>query len=510
MNIFIKHLLFSLGTCLLLYFFFFVTRQHAQTQPPPVPPPLNQTSSSGGIQAESNLVTTRVGNAPVSSSSASTNLAAVLDWDTKIVDSLQSGIWGYINRLVTAITNGSYSTGTWSGSSDSTVYWCTYSIIDAYNLAGVEGLSKSKHAAVVNMRRFWMNAPKDTYDYAPYDSDNSTLASVKPGYAIFMERYPGVFSQNEHVSMVKEISLNQRGDGYIISQDSNSSSKTHKFSISGWSVISGATYPVRGFGGLSGQSIPQPSSGTNGFFATLPGTSAGAAILGDGQKVDLNGTRAQPSFSVIKLWIAAFAFKNLPMSSTYTITEADKIGGTGRLQFGPFPNTITNRDLIRHMLVYSDNMATNILIKTLGGFAEVNNFISQAGYNQTRVQRYLGETNYTTANDNYTSASDGVRLMQNLYNGSVVNPQVSNEIIAILHERRAKEDPRYVYICRKIPNTDCVEKSGIGPRTRNDTGSFIAKSGKRIFLSVLTTDVSNEPAAEEEIAKIAEMLYDTQ
>jgi hypothetical protein len=175
-------------------------------------------------------------------------LASVLDWDTKIVDKLERGIWTYLNKLSTSITNGTYSTGTWAGTNDGTVYWCTYSIADAYNLAGITGLSKSSHAAVVNMRIFWKKQ-QNGFLYVDYQGNNQKLTDVKPGYAIFMEFADGQFLSKEHVAMVKEIRINEKGNGTLITQDSNSSAKTRNYDVKDLKIL-GTPYPVRGFGGI--------------------------------------------------------------------------------------------------------------------------------------------------------------------------------------------------------------------------------------------------------------------
>jgi hypothetical protein len=199
-------------------------------------------------QMESNTVSTRVGNPPVSTV---TDGGSILEWDTKIVNQLQPGAaWGlsFFNRLTENIGNGTYNTGTWAGSNDGTVYWCTYSIVDSYNLAGITGLSKSAHGAVVNMRRFWQNAGGN-YVYVPASA--TTIHHVHPSYAVFMEQVAGVHTGSEHVAMVKEISVDPvNGNGYIITQDSNSSAKTRKFPVY-LGVVQNTPYPVRGFGGVN-------------------------------------------------------------------------------------------------------------------------------------------------------------------------------------------------------------------------------------------------------------------
>ncbi len=230
----------------------------------------NQTQTSVQIQNQptqirkSNTVVTQVGNptapkptpevspSPLTSPKNNGDLASILEWDEKIVDSLNAGIWGYLNKLLAEITNGSYTTGTWAGTNEGSVYWCTYSVIDSYNLAGFSGLSKNQHAAVVNMAIFWKNqaAASQGYTYINYIGDKTTLQSVKPGYSIFMENTPDVHTGNEHVGIIKDISTDNLGNGTITTYESNSTKPTRTYNVVEWH-IQNTVFPVIGFGGHS-------------------------------------------------------------------------------------------------------------------------------------------------------------------------------------------------------------------------------------------------------------------
>lgn len=209
--------------------------------------------------SKSSNVCTRVGSPTASSpcGSATTTASSIVEWDEKINQALERGAaWGLnlFNKLSTAITNGTYSTGTWAGANIGSVYWCTYSIVDSYNLAGFSGLIKGNqpgaHNAVVNMRAFWKGpGAAKGFKYINYEQNHEALDSVHPGDAMFMELYAGQFTDNEHVALVKEIKVNERGDGEIITLESNSSAKTHNFPVDSW-IIKKVPYPVRGFGGI--------------------------------------------------------------------------------------------------------------------------------------------------------------------------------------------------------------------------------------------------------------------
>lgn len=209
--------------------------------------------------AQSNTVITQFGNAPqdqkpVSKEKgtlpSSPTLTSIQNWDQRIVDSLTTGTWGYFNSLGIPITNTNYSTGTWSGYNDG-IYWCTYSIVDSYNLAGITGLSKSSHGAVVNMRQFWQG-PQGAglgYKYLDYPGNNNFLSSAQPGYVIFMESVAAVHTGSEHVNMIKVLSADSRGNGFIDTNDSNSSKKSNHYPVVEWS-IKNTPYAVRGLGGI--------------------------------------------------------------------------------------------------------------------------------------------------------------------------------------------------------------------------------------------------------------------
>lgn len=191
---------------------------------------------------KSTTVTTRVGN-PSQTIIPNGVLSTILDWDTKIVDVLKPDSGGYLSILPVNITDGTYSTGTYPGG----IYWCTYSIVDSYTFAGIPGLSKGALGAVVNMRNFWKTNPK--LKYVDYETTRENIKNVQPGYAMFMEKVPGVITSYEHVSMVKSITVDARGNGSLVSQDSNSTAKSHTFPIVNY-VVNGTPYPVRGFGGV--------------------------------------------------------------------------------------------------------------------------------------------------------------------------------------------------------------------------------------------------------------------
>ena len=106
-------------------------------------------------------------------------------------------------------------------------YWCTYLVVDAYQLAGIKGLSVGADGGVATMHSHFRSLP----GYFALDGTPSqaSLSKVKPGYAIF-------FRSDSHVGLVKSINVDGNGNGTLVSYESNSSATSHTWPIAGWQV----------------------------------------------------------------------------------------------------------------------------------------------------------------------------------------------------------------------------------------------------------------------------------
>lgn len=123
-------------------------------------------------------------------------LAGAVEAASQIIGLLSKGSEGYYNGK--ADEPGVY-------------YWCTYLIVDSFNRAGITGLSRAAHAAVLNMKSFFAN----TSGYRLLSSD-TTVEQLQPGNVVFFEG-----SGNQHVSLIKSFDLDENGNGAIKTYDSN-------------------------------------------------------------------------------------------------------------------------------------------------------------------------------------------------------------------------------------------------------------------------------------------------
>ncbi|MDR0885725.1 MAG: class A beta-lactamase-related serine hydrolase, partial [Clostridiales Family XIII bacterium] len=119
----------------------------------------------------------------------------------------------------------------------------------------------------------------------------------------------------------------------------------------------------------------------------------------------------------------------------HSLNENEKVGGTGFLQNMPNGTNISHRELIRYMIVDSDNTATNIMIDALGGFNPINEEILRLGCNETHLNRKMLDTQ-ALANgiDNYISVNDAGNILKKLYTHTLISELDDAEMLRILSE----------------------------------------------------------------------------
>ncbi len=165
-------------------------------------------------------------------------------------ETAKEGPLGDYNKMIANITNGSYNatkrTGEFINTSPRGLYWCTNLVIDTYNLAGKSGLNDN-HQAVISMRNFWKTSPG--YIHLDYLNGNyqNILSAISPGFAIFFESQPGVFTGNEHVAIIKSKNIDSRGNGFVETYDANTNAKTQRYPVVNWDVKN-QLYTLVGFG----------------------------------------------------------------------------------------------------------------------------------------------------------------------------------------------------------------------------------------------------------------------
>lgn len=114
--------------------------------------------------------------------------------------------------------------------------------------------------------------------------------------------------------------------------------------------------------------------------------------LPSGEEASFQGAELFNSASVIKIPVMVMAYqmadrKQLNLDERFEMKRSDYRGGSGVLRsFDPGASP-TIRDLITQMIITSDNSATDIMIAKVGGTAKVNEWLSQSGYKELRLNQ---------------------------------------------------------------------------------------------------------------------------
>ncbi len=176
-------------------------------------------------------------------------LETILQTARALSGNIDRGADGYYDRNVRPLTIGgktsTYREGIYQDTSENGLYWCTTFVIDSYTLSGVPGLKLGTHEGVRGMRDAFEGT--SGLVFVPYSivSGQSSLEQVQPGFVMFQF---GSTYAHDHVSIVVAKHIDDQGNGYITTIDSNASRKEYTFNVVGWTVHGFET--IVGFGGV--------------------------------------------------------------------------------------------------------------------------------------------------------------------------------------------------------------------------------------------------------------------
>ncbi len=142
--------------------------------------------------------------------------------------------------------------------------------------------------------------------------------------------------------------------------------------------------------------------------------------------------------------------RELRFSDRVTLTAKDVVGGDGslqhRLQKGETV-TISVEDLLRGMILESDNTATNRLID-MAGMDRVNQTLDGLGLRKTRLRRRMMDAAAVERGDeNVSTPLEMVRLVELLYHGKIIDAEAGGQMLALMKQvkaaMRGAVPPRY-------------------------------------------------------------------
>ena len=210
--------------------------------------------------------------------------------------------------------------------------------------------------------------------------------------------------------------------------------------------------------------------------------------LADGEEASI-GSASTYSASVIKLFVLQAVERQIEDGELEETDEVDS--------------------LLTQMITVSSNDATNELIELLGegdaqsGLDIVNELDEQLGYSDTTMTELIGLSN-GNPRKKQTSVTDAGRLLAAIYNGTCVNSDTSDRMVALL-----KAQTRTSKIPAGVPGgTVTANKTGEITGVENDAAIVWTGGSTDYVLVVFSSDVPDSDVAQERIAAISTAVWD--
>lgn len=245
--------------------------------------------------------------------------------------------------------------------------------------------------------------------------------------------------------------------------------------------------------------------------------------LETGEEIAIDADRQMETMSTIKIPLMAEAFEQIKagrfkLTDKYTFAAADSQPGTGIIQRLDPGAVLTVKDLITLMVIVSDNTATEVLYRMVGGLDAVNRRMDALGLKNTRAMNvparwFAVERAAPSAEQFYregkypfglSTAREMGRLLEAMERGTLVDKSSSELMLQIMRGQLYRTRiPRYVAGYR-IPH-----KTGdFLPYVGDDVGVLEAP-GKTIVISVFTGNhFGSGEALENAIGLVAKEVAD--
>jgi beta-lactamase class A len=257
-----------------------------------------------------------------------------------------------------------------------------------------------------------------------------------------------------------------------------------------------------------------------------------ARDLATGEELAVNADTRFPTASTIKTAVMLEAYRQaaesgVSFSSTITLQDADKVGGSGVLRDMSAGLPVTIADLVRLMIVLSDNTATNMLIGRLGT-ANVDRTLDRYGLTDMRLFRPTfrdGRPDVLPELERefglgMTTPRMMARLMALIADGKAVSPEASAAMLATLQRQQDRAMiPRLLPEDVQVGNkTGTDEEKLAGPdgvkgHIRADAAIVTGPGGLRYVIAINTRQVRDtrwtvDNDALVTGAKVSKMVYD--
>jgi beta-lactamase class A len=190
----------------------------------------------------------------------------------------------------------------------------------------------------------------------------------------------------------------------------------------------------------------------------------------------------------------------IKLSEQWEMSADVMVGEAGDFQFQPLGSKFSALETATQMIVVSDNTATNMIIKRLGGIAAVNQRFKSWGLNHTVVNNQLPDLEGT----NTISSQDLVSLFAMIDQGKLLTPRSRDRFMDIMRRPITR-----TLLPQGIDDTArIIHKTGDIGMAVGDAGIVDMPNGKRYAIAVMVKRPDNDQRANELIRQISRATYE--
>ncbi|MDQ3942275.1 MAG: class A beta-lactamase-related serine hydrolase, partial [Actinomycetota bacterium] len=218
------------------------------------------------------------------------------------------------------------------------------------------------------------------------------------------------------------------------------------------------------------------------------------------------------SASVIKVPIMVAVFRKidegeLSLHDRVVTKPEDWAAGAGWLQWESAGVDHTVEDYLLVMMTQSDNVATNLLTRLVGGPEYVNKVSKSMGANNTVLyQKVTSERAAVLSLDNRTTPRDMVTMLEQIYTGEAASPESSLEMIDIMRQNNLES-----WLKEGLPeDTEAANKAGWLYRVYNEV-AIVWHEDRPYVVAILTKRGPEDPQEAKPTNKgISKAVWQTQ
>jgi beta-lactamase class A len=220
--------------------------------------------------------------------------------------------------------------------------------------------------------------------------------------------------------------------------------------------------------------------------------------------VNINSKAPLAAASTIKLPVLVALFQDVDqgkinLDEQLIMTKDVIASGSGGMQYEPPNSKFSVLKTAEQMMTNSDNTATNMLIKRMGGMAPLNQRFLKMGLVATVLHSPLPDLTGT----NITSSADLGNLLVKIDAGTLISLRSRDRLLYIMHNI-----VRNTLLPQGLePGAIIAHKTGDIKSVLGDVGIIDMPNGKRYIASVLVKRPDNSPQAKEFIQKASSTAY---